>query len=78
MDVNLIVILIIAALNAYTARMSWKTNKNVALVERATNSMKDALVASTARASHAEGTAEGLKAGTAAGLQQGRDENNNK
>jgi hypothetical protein len=40
--------------------------KNVQIIETATNSMKDQLVASTAKASLAEGTA--------AGLQQGRSE----
>jgi len=40
--------------------------KNVQVIETATNSMKDQLVASTAKASLAEGTA--------AGLQQGRSE----
>lgn len=35
------------------------TISNVSKIEIATNSMKDALVASTAKASHAEGVAEG-------------------
>jgi hypothetical protein len=39
---------------------------NVETIEKATNSMKDALVSATAKASLAEGTA--------LGLQQGRDE----
>ena len=33
--------------------------ENVEKIEKATNSMKDALVASTAKASHLEGVAEG-------------------
>jgi hypothetical protein len=37
--------------------------ENVQTIEKATNSMKDALVAATARASHAEGAAEGLAQG---------------
>lgn len=37
--------------------------RNVEKIEVATNSMKDALVLATAKASHAEGTAEGLAAG---------------
>jgi hypothetical protein len=49
---NTFMLLIVAALNAYTAYLSLRTEKN-------TNSMKDALVASTAKASHAEGLAEG-------------------
>ena len=52
LDYNLVLLLIVAVMNAYTAWMSRKTEKN-------TNSMKDALVASTAKASHAEGLAEG-------------------
>jgi len=63
LDFNLVVILLIAAINAYTAYITRKTNKNVEIVERATNSMKDALVAATAKASLAEGTAAGLAQG---------------
>jgi hypothetical protein len=47
-------------------RKSKRIEENVKVIEIATNSMKDALVAATAKASLAEGTA--------AGLQQGRDE----
>jgi hypothetical protein len=46
-------------------RRSAKIEKNVAVIEKATNSMKDALVASTAKASHAEGMADGLQQGRA-------------
>ena len=38
-------------------------NKNVATLEKNTNSIKDALVAATAKAALAEGTAAGLKQG---------------
>lgn len=62
-DVNLVMLLLIGLVNAYTAWLSHRTNKNVAIVEKATNSMKDALVAATAKASLAEGTAVGLAAG---------------
>lgn len=41
--------------------------KNVQVIETATNSMKDQLVAATAKASLAEGTAAGLAAGRAEG-----------
>lgn len=51
-------LLIIALLNAFTAWMSYKTKQDMRKVEVATNSMKDALVASTAKASHAEGMAD--------------------
>ncbi len=67
LDLNLVVILLIAVMNAYTAWMSHRTDKNMKLLEKNTNSIKDALVASTAKASLAEGTA--------AGLAQGRSEN---
>jgi hypothetical protein len=70
LDANLIILAIIGMLNAYTAHLSWKTNRNILTLEKNTNSIKDALVASTAKASLAEGTA--------AGLEQGRSENNNK
>jgi hypothetical protein len=54
-DLNTIVLLVVAGMNLYTVITARQTNKNMALVEKATNSMKDALVAATARASHAEG-----------------------
>ena len=47
---------------------------NVMIIEKATNSMKDALVLATAKASVAEGTAAGIVEGHAAGLEQGRQE----
>jgi hypothetical protein len=58
-SIDTVILLIVAAMNAYTA---WRTRQ----VEKNTNSMKDALVSSTAKASLAEGHA--------AGLEQGRDE----
>ena len=66
-DVNLLILLIIAGLNAYTAVITRRSSSTITLLEKNTNSIKDALVASTARASLAEGTA--------AGLAQGRSEN---
>jgi hypothetical protein len=42
-----------------------KIQENVQIIEKSTNSMKDALVASTAKASLAEGHAEGLQKGRA-------------
>ena len=47
---------------------------NVFTIEKATNSMKDALVEATRAAALAKGTAAGIVTGTAAGLAQGRDE----
>jgi hypothetical protein len=40
-------------------RRSAKIEKNVAVIEKATNSMKDALVASTAKASYSAGVRHG-------------------
>ena len=71
--------LITAIVLAFNCWQSWsngkKANKiaegihtikeNVITVEKATNSMKDALVAATAKASLAEGTAAGIKLGRA-------------
>ncbi len=65
LDINTIVLVFVALLNAYVAWISKRTDKNMGLLEKATNSMKDALVASTAKASLAEGTAAGLAAGRA-------------
>lgn len=62
-DINQIILLAIAVLNLFTAIMSFRTHTNMAIVEKATNSMKDALVASTAKASLAEGKAQGLEEG---------------
>lgn len=67
MDTNNVMLLFIAALNALTAFFAWRTHQssvvtqaNVAKVELATNSMKDALVKATADASHAAGITAGL------------------
>jgi hypothetical protein len=40
-----------------------EVKENISIVEKATNSMKDALVEATAKASLAEGTAAGLEQG---------------
>jgi hypothetical protein len=58
-----ITLAIIAFLNLATAVLTIFTHKQIAKVEENTNSMKDALVASTAKASLAQGTAAGLKEG---------------
>lgn len=58
--------LVTALALAYNIWQTWRVKKNVQIIEKATNSMQDALVASTAKASLAEGTA--------AGLEQGRNE----
>jgi uncharacterized membrane protein (DUF441 family) len=53
---------------------TWHVKENVKIIEKATNSMKDQLVAATAKAATAEGTAAGIVEGHAAGLEQGRSE----
>lgn len=53
-DLQTVVLLIIAILNMVTLYISRKTEQN-------TNSMKDALVAATAKASHAEGMTDQRK-----------------
>ncbi len=73
-DVNLIILMIIGALQAFQAYQARKTGQNMSLLEKNTNSLKDALVLSTAKASLAEGTASGIIQGHAAGLLQGRSE----
>jgi hypothetical protein len=76
MDYNLWALAIIAVANGIpaviAAVLAWKahaavvaTQANVSKVEVATNSMKDALVAATKAAAHAEGLEEGRLAGAA-------------
>jgi hypothetical protein len=55
--------LIIAISVAYNIWQTWRVKKNVQIIEKATNSMKDQLVAATAKASLSEGTALGLEQG---------------
>ena len=64
-DINEIVLAFIALLNAFTAFLAYRTHQNMALVEKNTNSMKDALVKQTGLASHAAGVTEGLAQGAA-------------
>jgi hypothetical protein len=54
-QINSTAFLVIAALNLWVAYLTLRTHRNVALIEKATNSMKDELVKSTALASYAEG-----------------------
>jgi hypothetical protein len=65
-EINTFVLLLVAALNAWTAwqlrhieRKVGQAADDIQRVETATNSMKDALVAATAKASHAEGVEQG-------------------
>lgn len=78
-------LLVVAALNAFTAWMTWRahnevvatknvvlaTQHDVAVIEKATNSLTDRLVASTDKASRAEGRAQGLVQGKAEGKAEG-------
>lgn len=66
-SLNSVILLMIAVLNTYSVYIAHRTEKN-------TNSMKDALVAATAKASLAQGLAAGTAAGKAQGLAQGRVE----
>lgn len=86
-DPNVVMWVLIALVNAYTAWLVHRTHEtigtvtkdvkevkeNILIVERATNSMKDALVAKTGEAAHAAGLEEGRIAGEekAATLAQG-------
>lgn len=71
---NSLILLGIAALNALAAFLSWRTlqsskrtEANVQVVEKATNSMKDALVLAAGKAGFEEGvTAERTATGTPA------------
>jgi hypothetical protein len=68
--ITAIAILLNALATAGSYIQSWRNGKkadsiamNVGTIEKATNSMKDALVAATAKAALAEGTAVGLEQG---------------
>lgn len=57
-DTSTVMLLTIAITNLVTAVLVLIAKRDINKIERATNSMKDDLVASTARASRAEGKAE--------------------
>lgn len=63
LDLNTIVLLVVALINAYVAIVTHRTGEQMNVLEKNTNSIKDALVASTAKASQAEGHAQGLAEG---------------
>lgn len=65
MNFDLLVLLGIAALNAFTAWTTWRTRSDVRIIEKATNSMKDELVKATDRAAHIAGKEEGRLEGEA-------------
>lgn len=69
-NLNTLLIFGVALFNCITAYLGYlshqaikEVGKNVAIIEKATNSMKDALVASTDKAARSEGRAEGLELG---------------
>jgi len=75
--VNLILVLLAALVNLATAIMVVRLRtvvlgaaENIMKVEKATNSMQDALVAATAKASLGEGLAQGRAESTAREQQQ--------
>jgi len=61
--INLILIVVVALINLYTAILTRNNKDTIAKLELNTNSIKDALVAATAKASNAQGHAEGLEQG---------------
>jgi len=56
---DIIVLLIIALCNAFTAFLSYKTHQNIKTLETNTNSVKDALVKVTEESAHARGVLMG-------------------
>lgn len=71
-DINEVILAMIAFFNVVTAYLAYRTHqlavatqKDMTTVEKATNSMKDALVKATGEASHAAGMVEGLAQGAA-------------
>jgi hypothetical protein len=59
-EYNLFIILAVAVLNAFTAWTTMQSKKVIQELEKNTNSMKDALVAATAKSSLREGLDQGL------------------
>ena len=63
MTINNVALAIIAVSNLLTGLFAYYTHRNMQILEKNTNSIKDALVASTAVASRAEGVAAEREAG---------------
>jgi Flp pilus assembly protein TadB len=70
---NSLLLLGIAAMNAITAYIAWRTHEsakraenNIQIVEKATNSMKDALVAAAGKAGFQQGVDSVVPSGTTA------------
>jgi hypothetical protein len=62
-DTNLILILLIAGVNLYTAIVTSRTRSDVKALEKNTNSKMDALLVVTAKSSKQEGHEEGIVQG---------------
>lgn len=58
-NLNTVLIFFVAMLNAYTAWTTARAHATIAMLEKNTNSIKDELVKSTAKASRAEGVKAG-------------------
>jgi len=56
-----LILLFVALINAYTAYKVHHSATDIRKVEKATNSMKDALVTAAGKAGFTEGLAEGLR-----------------
>lgn len=56
-----LILLFVALINAYTAYKVRRAEVNIEKVEKATNSMKDALVVAAGKAGFTEGLAEGSR-----------------
>ncbi len=64
MSAETIVLLIIAVINLAAGYLTFRAHQAIMVVEKATNSMKDALVASTAKASYSRGHEDAMVQGT--------------
>ena len=58
MDANTIGLIVVVVVQLINILVAWRTREDVHKIEVATNSMKDALIVSTAKASKAEGREE--------------------
>ncbi len=64
MTVDTAVLLLIAVVNLAAGYLTFRAHQAILVVEKATNSMKDALVASTAKASYSQGHEDAALQGT--------------
>ncbi len=64
MNLETLVLLVIALINLGAGYLTFRAHQAIMIVEKATNSMKDALVASTAKASYSRGHEDAMVQGT--------------